>query len=71
MNVPKTATIWVLGDQLGRMQSALAAAKPDTHRILFVESTAKIRSKTWHIQRAHFVIASMRRFASELRAEGF
>ena len=69
--MPKTATIWVLGDQLGRMQSALAAAKPDTHRILFVESTAKIRSKTWHIQRAHFVIASMRRFASELRAEGF
>lgn len=71
VNMPRASTIWVLGDQLGRGQSALAGAKPDTHRILFVESTAKIRSKTWHIQRAHFVITSMRRFASELRAEGF
>lgn len=64
-------TVWILGDQLNRHIAGLADAHPDTHRILFVESTAKIRSKTWHIQRAHFVIASMRRFADELRAEGF
>ena len=64
-------TIWVLGDQLNRQSASLVDATPDTHRILFVESAAKIRSKKWHIQRAHFIIASMRRFAAELRAEGF
>jgi deoxyribodipyrimidine photolyase-related protein len=36
-----------------------------------VESTAKLTSKQWHVQRAHLVITSMRRFADELRAEGF
>lgn len=64
-------TVWVLGDQLNRDQAGLVDATPATHRILMVESIAKIRSKTWHIQRAHFIIASMRRFADELRAEGF
>jgi deoxyribodipyrimidine photolyase-related protein len=64
-------TVWVLGDQLNRHLAALAAAKPSSHRILMVESTGKLASKTWHVQRAHFVIASMRRFADELRREGF
>ena len=64
-------TVWVLGDQLNRRIGALATAAPSTHRILLVESTAKLASKQWHVQRAHFVIASMRRFAEELRAEGF
>lgn len=65
------ATVWILGDQLNRDLSGLVDATPDTHRVLMVESTAKIRSRRWHIQRAHFVIASMRRFAQELRDEGF
>ena len=39
--------------------------------MLLVESTAKLASKRWHVQRAHFVVASMRRFAAELRSEGF
>jgi deoxyribodipyrimidine photolyase-related protein len=67
---PRT-TVWVLGDQLNRSIGALADAEPASHRILLVESTAKLASKRWHRQRAHFVIASMRRFAEELRAEGF
>ena len=71
MTSPQLDTVWVLGDQLNRDFSALAQARPDTHRILFVESIAKLRSKDWHIQRAHFVVASMRRFADELRADGF
>lgn len=66
-----TTTVWVLGDQLDRTSSALAEARPDTHRILMVESTAKLASKRWHRQRAHFVITAMRRFAADLRAEGF
>ena len=64
-------TVWVLGDQLDRRGSALAAATPATHRVLLVESAAKLASRRWHVQRAHLVIASMRRFAAELRAAGF
>lgn len=36
-----------------------------------VESRGKISSHRWHVQRAHFIVASMRRFAEDLRAEGF
>ena len=64
-------TVWVLGDQLNTRFAALAAADPSTHRVLMVESAAKISSKRWHIQRAHFVIASMRRFAQELTDSGW
>jgi deoxyribodipyrimidine photolyase-related protein len=64
-------TVWVLGDQLNRHLGALRDATPDSHRVLLVESSAKLASKRWHRQRAHFVIASMRRFADELRAAGF
>ena len=64
-------TVWVLGDQLNRAIGALADADPATDRILLVESTARLQSKRWHRQRAHLVIAAMRRFADELRVEGF
>lgn len=64
-------TVWVLGDQLNRQIGALADADPSTHRVLLVESFAKLRSKRWHRQRAHFVVTSMRRFADELRRAGF
>ena len=65
------ATIWVFGDQLNRNIGALATAKPETHRILIVESAGKIASRLWHIQRAHFLVTSMRRFAIELQQAGF
>ena len=64
-------TVWVLGDQLNVALGALADADPSTHRVLMVESDAKLASQHWHVQRAHFVIASMRRFAAELRVAGF
>jgi deoxyribodipyrimidine photolyase-related protein len=64
-------TVWVLGDQLNRSLGALARAEPGRTRVLLVESTAKLRSLPWHRQRAHLVIAAMRRFAAELEAEGF
>ena len=66
-----TQTVWVLGDQLNRSLGAMQDAEPETHRVLLVESTAKLASKRWHRQRAHLVIASMRRFADELRSAGF
>ncbi len=64
-------TVWVLGDQLNRNLGALRDADADTHRILIVESNAKLHSKRWHRQRVHFVLTSMRRFADELRDAGF
>ncbi len=71
MTSPTRATVWVLGDQLNRDIGALRDATPATHRVLMVESRAKLTGKRWHRQRAHFVLASMRRFADELRAAGF
>ena len=64
-------TVWVLGDQLNRRLGALASAQPGHDRVLLVESRAKLGSKPWHRQRAHLVITAMRRFAEELRDEGF
>ena len=64
-------TVWVLGDQLNRHFGALRDARTDRTRVLLVESAAKLASKRWHRQRAHVVVASMRRFAAGLRAEGF
>jgi deoxyribodipyrimidine photolyase-related protein len=64
-------TVWVLGDQLNTALAALNDADPATHRILLVESEAKLSSQRWHLQRAHFVISSMRHFAAELRGAGY
>ena len=64
-------TVWVLGDQLNRNLGALVGAHAKNVRVLMVESAAKLGSKRWHVQRAHLVITAMRRFAEELRAEGF
>ena len=66
-----TTTVWVLGDQLHRGLGALGDAHPGTHRVLLVESTAKLSSRPWHRQRAHLILTSLRRFAAELRDEGF
>lgn len=64
-------TVWVLGDQLNRSIGALGRATPDSHRVLLVESAALLGGRRWHRQRAHLVIASMRRFAEALRRDGF
>ena len=64
-------TIWVLGDQLNRAIGAMATATPGRDRILLVESTGLLGQHRWHRQRAHLVVAAMRRFADELRADGF
>ena len=64
-------TVWVFGDQLNLEFAALKNATPQTHRVLIVESLHKVQSKKWHIQRAHFVITAMRRFAQTLQSLGF
>ncbi|MEX1216942.1 MAG: cryptochrome/photolyase family protein [Acidimicrobiales bacterium] len=64
-------TVWILGDQLRRDTGALAAYAPGQVRVLMVESDAKFADGRWHRQRLHFILAAMRRFAEELRLEGF
>jgi len=64
-------TIWVLGDQLSPLLGPLATADPSRARILFVESTAKIASRHWHLQRAHLVVSGMRHLADDLDQRGF
>ena len=64
-------TVLVFGDQLHREIGALARATPTDTRILMVESREKIGAQAWHVQRAHFYLASMRRFANNLRNDGY
>ena len=62
-------TVWVFGDQLNRTLGALSSASQgDT--ILMIESAEHLGRRPWHRQRAHLIVASMRRLAAELRTEG-
>ena len=64
-------TVWVFGDQLNLQIGALATARPGSARVLMIESASKLTAAPWHVQRAHFLVTSMRRFASEVAASGF
>ncbi|MEM7349230.1 MAG: cryptochrome/photolyase family protein [Acidobacteriota bacterium] len=64
-------TVWVFGDQLNRGIASLADRSPNDVRVLLVESTAKLSSKRWHVQRLHLVLSAMAHLAAELEAEGF
>jgi deoxyribodipyrimidine photolyase-related protein len=64
-------TVVILGDQLNRGIASLEGQSPGTCRILMVRSETLVRSRPWHRQRAHLILTAMRRFAGELRAEGF
>jgi deoxyribodipyrimidine photolyase-related protein len=64
-------TIWVLGDQLDRSLPVWDGATPAATRVLVVESQAKLDQQPWHRQRAHLVLTAMRRFADQLRTEGY
>jgi deoxyribodipyrimidine photolyase-related protein len=64
-------SVWVLGDQLHRDTLVLRDASPSDTRVLFVVSTSFLGSRVWHRQRLHVVLASMRRLAAQLEAEGF
>ena len=64
-------TVWILGDQLSRETGPLARVRPGEVRVLLVESDAKLAAGRWHRQRLHLVLAAMRRFAAQLREEGF
>ena len=64
-------TVWVFGDQLNRAVGPIGRARPGVDRVLIVESAEHLARRPWHRQRAHLIVAAMRRFARELEAEGF
>jgi deoxyribodipyrimidine photolyase-related protein len=64
-------TVLVFGDQCHRGLSSLVGCTPADTRVLMVTNIGYLASKRWHRQRLHVVLASMRRFAIDLRAEGF
>ena len=64
-------TVLILGDQCHRDVASLRGCTPNDTRVLLVTSASYLGAKRWHRQRLHVVLASMRRFARDLRAEGF
>ncbi len=64
-------TIWILGDQLSLENAALAAASPETARVLMVESKARGAVHRYHQIKLVLVYSAMRHFAAELRERGW
>lgn len=60
-------TVWVFGDQLNRKIGALAAATPQTHRILLITAADKLASRPWHPARLSLYTRAVEAFAVELR----
>jgi deoxyribodipyrimidine photolyase-related protein len=66
-----TAGIWVLGDQLHAVQSALAAFRPGEAPVLLIESTSVLERRAFHRQKLVLVWSAMRHFAAELAQAGW
>ena len=64
-------TVWILGDQLSRENSALAGADRAESVVLFIESKAEGRFVRSHQQRLVLTYSGMRHFARELEAAGW
>ncbi len=64
-------TVWILGDQLNRNITSLEGADPSDTRILMVQFYEQVDGRRAHRQRLHLFLAAMRRFANDLRADGF
>lgn len=61
----------MFADQCNAASAHLAEATPETTTVLFVVALDKMRSAPWHRQRLHLILATMWRFADELRHAGF
>jgi deoxyribodipyrimidine photolyase-related protein len=66
-----TRLVWVQGTQLTLDSSALASADRATDRVLLVESLPHVARGRLHRHKAAFVLTAMRRFAEELRGDGW
>ncbi len=71
----KTATVWILGNQLLRMHPALKAALADFSQdhiqVLMIESQRMINLQSAHPDRLVLVVSAMRHYTEELRSAGY
>ena len=63
-------TIWILGDQLGPDNAALAEARRGDV-LLFIESDPGLRKLRYHKQRLVLLLSAQRHFAAECEAAGW
>jgi deoxyribodipyrimidine photolyase-related protein len=66
-----TTGIWVLGDQLGMAQAALASHAQQRPPVILIESLAHAQQRRYHPQKLVLVWSAMRHFAAELQAAGW
>ena len=66
-----TRLVWIQGTQLTPANGALATADRATDRVLLVESLPHIGRGHLHRHKVALVLTAMRRFAEELRADGW
>jgi len=66
-----TRLVWIQGTQLSLRNSALAAADRDHDRVVLIESLPHVLRGRLHRHKVTLVLAAMRRFAEELRADGW
>lgn len=64
-------TIWILGDQLGPDNAALAGARKKDDVIFMVESPRALDKLPYHRQRLVLLLSASRHFAEEKRKEGW
>ena len=64
-------TVWILGDQLGPDNAALAGARKKDDALLFVESERGLRKLKYHKQRLVLLLSAQRHFAGEMRQAGW
>ena len=64
-------TIWVLGDQLGPDNAALAGARKKDDVLFMVESPKALGKLAYHQQRLVLLLSAARHFAEEKRQEGW
>jgi deoxyribodipyrimidine photolyase-related protein len=64
-------TIWILGDQLGPDNAALAGARQDEDVLFFVESERGLGKLRYHRQRLVLLLSAQRHFAEEMRQAGW
>ena len=66
-----TRLVWIQGTQLTRDHGALAAADRTTDRVVLVESLPHAQRGRLHRHKVALVLTAMRRFAEELREDGW
>ena len=64
-------TIWILGDQLGPDNAALAKARKGEDVLFFVESERGLGKLRYHKKRLVLLLEAQRHYAAEMRKAGW